>query len=51
MNSLKVTTVHNHGKITERIQARISFTDDKINRLVYELYNLTEEEIRIVEGV
>ena len=25
-------------------------TDDEIDRLVYELYGLTEEEIRVVEG-
>jgi hypothetical protein len=25
-------------------------TDDKINKLVYTLYNLTEEEIKIVES-
>lgn len=39
------------GEKLEQIQARISHTDDKINRLVYELYELTDEEIRIVEGV
>jgi hypothetical protein len=31
--------------------ADIRHTDDKINRLLYELYELTDEEIRIVEGV
>ena len=31
--------------------ADIRHTDDKINRLVYDLYELTDEEIRIVEGV
>lgn len=39
------------GGQLEQIEQRISFTDEKINRLVYELYELTEEEIRIVEGV
>jgi len=29
---------------------QIAATDREINRLVYELYGLTEEEIRIVEG-
>ena len=28
----------------------IAATDDEIDRLVYELYDLTEEEIKIVEG-
>jgi hypothetical protein len=29
---------------------QIDATDAQIDRLVYELYGLTEEEIRIVEG-
>jgi type I restriction-modification system DNA methylase subunit len=33
----------------EQIQARIEYTDDKINQLVYQLYDLTEEEISIIE--
>jgi len=32
------------------LQRRIEATDHQIDRLVYELYELTEEEIRIVEG-
>lgn len=35
----------------QALQAAIKTTDDEIDRLVYELYGLTEEEIRIVEGV
>ena len=31
------------------IQRRIDATDKQIDRLVYELYGLTKEEIRIVE--
>jgi hypothetical protein len=31
------------------IQAQIAATDRQIDRLVYELYGLTEEEVRIVE--
>lgn len=31
------------------LQSRIDVTDRQIDRLVYELYGLTEEEIRIVE--
>ena len=34
----------------EIIQLEIDATDYQINRLVYELYGLTEEEIQIVEG-
>jgi len=32
------------------LQRRIETTDRQIDRLVYELYDLTEEEIKIVEG-
>jgi len=34
----------------EVIQRQIDATDKEIDRLVYELYGLTEEEIKIVEG-
>ena len=30
---------------------RIAFTDKKIDALVYELYGLSEEEVKIVEGI
>jgi hypothetical protein len=32
------------------LEARIKYTDEKINQLVFELYGLGEEERRIVEG-
>jgi type II restriction/modification system DNA methylase subunit YeeA len=32
------------------IQRQIDATDKQIDELVYELYELTEEEIKIVEG-
>jgi hypothetical protein len=32
------------------LQRQIDSTDEQIDRLVYELYGLTEEEIQIVEG-
>ncbi|HNQ77371.1 MAG TPA: hypothetical protein PKJ37_00425 [Acidobacteriota bacterium] len=32
------------------IQRQINATDKEIDRLVYELYELTPEEIKIVEG-
>jgi hypothetical protein len=34
----------------EQLQRQIDATDREIDRLVYELYGLTEEEIKIVEG-
>ncbi len=34
----------------ELLNQRIAYTDEKINKLVYELYGLSEEEIGIVEG-
>lgn len=34
----------------EQLNQRIAYTDEKINKLVYELYGLSEEEIGIVEG-
>lgn len=33
----------------EKLQRQIAATDKKIDQLVYELYGLTDEEIRIVE--
>jgi hypothetical protein len=33
-----------------RLERQIAATDGEIDRLVYELYGLTAEEIRIVEG-
>jgi hypothetical protein len=33
-----------------RIQRQIDATDQQINSVVYELYGLTKEEIKIVEG-
>jgi hypothetical protein len=33
------------------LQRQVVATDRQIDKLVYELYDLTEEEIRIVEGI
>ena len=33
-----------------RLQRQIAATDQRIDRLVYDLYGLTPEEIKIVEG-
>ena len=38
------------GHALELIERQIEATDAEIDRLVYELYGLTDEEIRIVEG-
>lgn len=51
----KITTLNqqlrNTNTPTERklLQKQIEHTDKKINELVYELYDLTEEEIKIIE--
>ena len=37
-------------KSLQEIQSQIATTDKEINTLVYKLYDLTEEEIKIVEG-
>jgi hypothetical protein len=36
-------------EIKEQIQSRIGYCEDKINEIVYGLYGLTEEEIKIIE--
>jgi type I restriction-modification system DNA methylase subunit len=49
-------TLHKHAAAArlpqdkEMIQRQIQATDAQIDRLVYELYGLTEDEIKIVEG-
>jgi hypothetical protein len=35
----------------EQLQSRIDYCEQRINQLVYQLYELTEEEIKIVEAV
>lgn len=34
----------------EALERRIDYTDSEIDKLVYKLYDLTDEEIKIVEG-
>jgi len=34
----------------EQVKSRIAFNEDKINEIVYGLYGLTDEEIKMVEG-
>jgi hypothetical protein len=36
--------------MTRCIERQIAATDKQIDQLVYELYGLTEDEIKIVEG-
>ena len=38
------------GREQTLIQRQIDATDRQIDKLVYELYELTEDEIKIVEG-
>lgn len=35
---------------TEQLHGKIEYCEDRINEIVYQLYELTKEEIRIVEG-
>ena len=46
--------LHNQSPRTtqekESVRREIEATDGQIDRLVYELYGLTEEEVRVVEG-
>ncbi|MCZ2299342.1 MAG: N-6 DNA methylase [Chitinophagales bacterium] len=34
----------------DQLQNRISFTEDKLNQIIYKLYELTDEEIKLVEA-
>jgi type I restriction-modification system DNA methylase subunit len=43
---LQITTLPSR---IEQIQSRIGYCEDRINAIVYELYELTEEEIGIIE--
>ena len=38
-------------QVAAQMDAQIAATDRQIDRLVYELYGLTEEEVKLVEGV
>ena len=50
MNLQKQLAVANSPNEKIRLQRQIEVTDREIDRLVYDLYELTEEEIAIVEG-
>jgi len=38
------------GRDKELYERQIRIVDAQIDRLVYDLYGLTEEEVRVVEG-
>jgi type I restriction-modification system DNA methylase subunit len=40
----------NLSSIKDQLQSKIEYLENKINEIVYKLYGLTEDEIRIVEG-
>ena len=46
----KRLSAENNPQVKTALQRQIDATDKQIDRLVYELYELTEEEIAIVEG-
>ena len=48
-NVFKLTGATSESEKTA-LQNAVMTTDTEIDRLVYELYGLTEEEIKIVEG-
>lgn len=48
LNKQLQTAKTDHEKTS--LQRQIEFTDRQIDQLVYELYGLSEDEIRIVEG-
>ncbi len=42
--------MENDKKEVLEIQYQINITDKEIDQMVYKLYDLTEDEIKIVEG-
>jgi len=50
VNFLKAGRVGYPPQVREGLERQIKVTDEAIDRLVYALYGLSEEEIRIVEG-
>jgi len=49
-NLQSAKTPHRESIGKESVQRQVESTDGAIDRLVYELYELSEEEIKIVEG-
>ena len=53
-NLLKFKIEKRNAKLpstVEQIEHKISYCEDRINTLVYQLYGLAEEEIKIVQGI
>jgi len=53
MLSLKQRQANTNDALNDQrheLQEQIQYLDQQIDRLVYQLYDLTEEEIRVVEG-
>jgi hypothetical protein len=48
--SIKIGAAARDPDEPPKLQRQITTTDKQIDKLVYELYNLTEEEISIIEG-
>ncbi len=46
----KHTAEERNPETLRRLESDIAITDRQIDRLTYQLYNLTPEEIAIVEG-
>ena len=46
----KKKAAEKNPNILDQLETQISATDRQIDRLTYQLYNLTEAEIAIVEG-
>ena len=47
---MKITNSSKTPQEKTALQRQIEATDKQIDQLVYQLYGLTEEEIKIVEG-
>ncbi len=50
LSTKKQATAARRDSGREQFQRKCDYLDGEIDRLVYELYGLTAEEIRIVEG-
>jgi len=46
----KKKAAEKNPNILQQIETQLTTIDRQINRLVYELYGLTEEEVGMVEG-
>ena len=51
MNDLIILLFENDKKEVSALQNQINITDKEIDQMVYKLYDLSDDEISIVEGV